>query len=107
MFTIKNKFLAAMAFQPRNGAADGYMFDLDGSIRNVRLKTGIDKFPVPTNNGSFAQLGSMNPLVPLMNAFVYAQAYGKIASGPIASVLPENLQWQITIPGLNKYMPQS
>lgn len=95
-----------MEFHPRNGASDGYLFDLDGSERHVRPRTGVDKFPEQENFGAFAQLGSMNALLPLYNMFVWAQAFGKVASGPIASAWPDNLQWQITIPGLNKNQPQ-
>jgi len=95
------------AHKPRNGAADGYLFDLDASQRFVRLRTGIDVFPSHNNAGSFAKLGQISGFLPQMDSTIWAQSYGKMPSGPIVSAIPANLQWQITIPGLNKYSPQS
>lgn len=103
---LGRKIMAAMAFQARSGCSDGYLFDLDGSDRFTRPRTGIDQFPTH-GAGDFAKLGSLNALAPLNNAFVYGQMYGKIPYGPIMSAIPDNLQWQITLPGLTKYMPNS
>lgn len=98
---------AKAAHKPRNGASDGYPFDLDASMRFVRPRTGIDVFPSHDNAGSFAQLGAISGFLPQMDSLVWAQGYGKLPSGPIVSAIPENLQYQINIPGLTKYMPQS
>ncbi len=103
---LRQRFLNAMGFKPRNGAADGYQFDLDGSERFVRPRHGIDIFPTQTNVTDFAKIGCMNAVYPLQNSFVWAQAYGKIPFGPIMSVIPDNLQWQVVIAGLNKQNPQ-
>lgn len=102
----RNPLDANMSFRPRNGASDGYLYDLDASERHVRPLTGIDKWPSHNNAGSFAKLGCINPILPLVGGFAFGQAYAKIPFGPIMSTFPDNLQWQITIPGLNKYLPQ-
>lgn len=104
MFT--EKFLSLMGFMPRNGAADGYPFDLDGSLRTVRPKTGKDYWPTHSNADNFQQLGAVSGFMPLQDAMVFAMGYGKMPSGPIVSALPENLAWQITVPGLTKMLPQ-
>lgn len=101
-----DKMLSMMGFHPRNGASDGYPFDLDASLRYVRPKTGLDIFPQPNNWNSFDKLGCVSGLLPQMDGRIWAQAYGARPFGPIASNLPENLQWQINIPGLNKQLPQ-
>lgn len=106
MFGISPRVRSKMAFHPRNGASDGYLFDLDASERHVRPRTGIDKFPDHNNAGSFAKLGCINPILPLVAGFPFGQAFARVPYGPIMSAIPDNLQWQITIPGLNKYMPQ-
>lgn len=103
---VNERLLAGMEFHPRNGAADAYLYDLDGSERHVRTRTGIDKFPRHDNPGSFAKLGSMNPLLCLFNGAVWGQMWGKVPFGPIMSAVPDNLQWQIMVPGLNKQLPQ-
>lgn len=104
---LSERIFGNMGFHPRNGCSDGYPFDLDASLRFVRPANGVDKFPTPNNRGSFAKLGSMNALTPLMDTIWYQSAFAKPSWGPIMSAIPDNLQWQITIPGLNKYMPQS
>jgi hypothetical protein len=91
----------------RAGKVDSYPYDLDASERITRPKTGIDKFPIPWNGNNFAKLGCVSGLMPQNNAWVWAQGYGKDPAGPIVSALPVNLQWQITIPGLNKQMPNN
>lgn len=91
----------------RAGKVDNYPFDLDAAERFTRPKTGIDKFPVPWNGDSFAKLGNMSPILATFDTQVYGQMWGKDPSGPISSPLPINLQWQVNIQGLNKYMPQS
>ncbi len=96
-----------MTFKPRNGAADGYLFDLDGGERFTRPKTGTDIFPIQDNATVFQKLGNVNPVLPLFNWFVWGQGYGKVPFGPIMSAIPDNLQWQILVPGLNKQMPNS
>ena len=90
----------------RAGQVDHYPFDLDASERITRPKTGIDIFPIQTNATDFAKLGSLNAVYPQMDDFVWNQMYGKDPFGPIVSALPVNLQWQITVPGLNKNSPQ-
>lgn len=96
-----------ISHKSRAGKVDAYPFDFDASERWTRPKTGADIFPQPNNFNSFAHLGSMPVTLPLQDAFVYGQAYGRDPYGPIVSALPVNLQWQITVPGLNKMMPQS
>lgn len=103
---LTDKFLSLMGFHPRNGAADGYPFDLDASLRFVRFKTGIDSFPSHNNAGSFAKLGCVSGILNQFDVRIWGQGYGKNPSGPIVSALPQNLQWQVTVPGLNKQMPQ-
>lgn len=97
---------AKATFQARSGAADGYPYDLDGALRFVRPRTGIDVFPSHNNAGSMAQLGQVSGLLPMQDARVWAQGFGRMPSGPIVSAIPDNLQWQISVPGLTKYMPQ-
>lgn len=92
----------------RSGAVDGYPYDLDASLRYTRFKTGIDRFPIQDNGTVWTQLGRMNGgegvsgLLPQQDHLVWAQGYGRYPSGPIVSALPENLNWQITVPGLSK-----
>lgn len=104
---LTDRMLELAGFKPRNGAADGYPFDLDGSLRHVRLRTGLDIFPQPNNCNSFAKLGLVNGNMPQQDARVWSQGYGATPFGPIMSPPPVNLQWQITQPGLNKQLPQS
>lgn len=89
----------------RAGQVDHYPFDFDASLRYVTPKTGIDVFPTPWNGDSFAQLGQVSGLMPQMDGRVWAQGWGRDPFGPIVSALPVNIQWQITVPGLNKQMP--
>lgn len=105
MLGLTDKWLSKMGFHPRNGAADGYPYDLDGSLRHVRLKTGVDKWPIHFG-GDFAKLGAVSGILPLMDNEVLSTAYGKVPYGPIMSQYPDNLQWQMLIPGLNKLQPQ-
>lgn len=106
MLGLTDKWLAKMGFHPRSGASDGYPFDLDGSLRYVRPRTGIDLYPTHSNIDNFAKIGFVSGFLPLMDAAVRSMAFGAVPYGPIMSQLPENLQWQIEIPGLNKYQPQ-
>jgi len=87
---------------PRSGAVDGYQYDLDGSLRYDRFKTGIDKFPWVGGDGTIAFIGAVNGLLPQNDVLVWAQATGKMPSGPGSTTEPINLQWQITVPGLYK-----
>lgn len=107
MLGLTDRWLSKMGFHPRNGASDGYPYDLDGSLRFVRPRMGIDRYPTHSNIDNFAQLGMVSGFLPFMDSIIYAQAYGKVPYGPVMSQYPDNLQWQITIPGLNKYQPQS
>ena len=100
-----DKFLSMMGHHPRNGAADGYPFDFDASLRHVRPPTGYDYFPTHSNADNFQKLGLVSGFLNQMDQLVFNQSYGKLASGPIVSTLPENLQWQINIQGLDKQMP--
>lgn len=102
-----DNFLAKMGFIPRNGAADGYPFDLDASTRHVRLATGNDYWPTHSNKDNFAKLGLVNGNLRQFDSRVWAQGWGAAPMGPIVSNLPENLQWQMMIPGLTKQLPQS
>lgn len=100
-------FWPTIGHKSRAGKVDNYPFDLDASERITRPKTGADKFPQPNNLNSMAKLGSMTPLLVQLDGAVYAQLYGRDPYGPIVSALPVNLQWQITIPGMSKQLPQS
>lgn len=93
--------------KPRSGKVDGYPFDLDASERITRPKTGIDFWPTHSNADNFALIGNMSPLEPQMDNFVWGQMWGRDPFGPIMSPMPVNLQWQITVPGLNKLQPVS
>lgn len=104
---VLQKMVANMGFRPRNGAADGYPYDLDGSLRYVRLATGIDIFPTHSNADNFAKLGQVSGIMPQQDMLVWGQMYAPIPYGPIMNPMPENLQWQIIIPGLNKQVAQS
>jgi len=99
--------LGLMSFIPRSNCRDNYPYDLDGSERITRQKTGQDVYFVPWNGNNFQQLGCVSGLLPQLDSFVWGQAFGKIPSGPIVSALPVNLQWQINIPGMSKYLPNS
>lgn len=90
----------------RAGAVDYYPFDLDASLRYVTPKTGLDVFPTQTNATNFAKLGQVSGLMPQLDGRVWGQMWGADPFGPIVSALPVNLQWQITVPGLNKQQPQ-
>lgn len=96
-----------MGHKSRAGKVDAYPYDLDASERVCRPKTGYDIFPQPNNWDSFAQLGNMTPLLRQFDGVVLGMGYGGDTYGPIVSALPVNLQWQITVPGLNKQMPSS
>src|SRR5579872_3309962 len=100
--SLRTFILRNMSPIPRNGKVDGYPLDLDGAERHTRFKTGIDFWPIQTNATDFAKLGQVNGFMPQQDQVVWAQGYGKEPSGPIVSILPINLQWQMTIPGLNK-----
>lgn len=91
----------------RAGARDRYPLDLDASERFTRLKTGIDYYPTHSNKDDFAKLGAVSGIMPQFDGRVWGQMYGKDPFGPIVSALPVNLQWQITVPGLNKMLPNS
>ena len=106
MLGLTDKWLAKMGFHPRSGASDGYPFDLDGSLRFVRPRTGTEIYPTHSNYDNYAQLGQVSGLLPVMDNLILAMAFGRIPFGPIMSDLPENLQWQVMVPGLNKYQPQ-
>ena len=83
-------------WMPRRGR-DNYPLDLDGSERQTRPKTGIDKFPnVPI-------IGSISGILRQFDRQVWAQMYAKTPFGPGVGDLTVNLQYQVTPPGLNKY----
>jgi hypothetical protein len=107
MLGLTDKWLAKAGFHPRNGCSDGYPFDLDASLRYVRPRTGIDLYPTHSNVDNFAKLGAVSGFLPEMDNLILGMAFGAIPYGPIMSQWPENLQWQMMIPGLNKYQPQS
>lgn len=91
----------------RAGKVDHYPYDLDASERVTRPKTGIDIFPQPNNYNSFAKLGSMPVMYAQHDAWIWGQMWGKDPMGPLSSAMPVNLQWQITVPGLSKQLPNS
>lgn len=88
---------ASWTWRPRSG--NGSPFDLDGSERFTRPKTGIDYFPYPPI------VGMISGLMPQMDLFVWGQMYGKKAYGP--GTMPiVNIGYQASIPGLTKYVAQ-
>lgn len=96
------KAFPQIAHRSRAMMADGYPFDLDASERITRPKTGKDIFPTQTNATCFAKLGAVSGLMPQMDGVVWGQGYGAPGYGPIRSMLPVNLQWQVMVPGLSK-----
>jgi hypothetical protein len=110
---VLNFLFAKMTSQPRNAVDPAhYPYDLDGSLRFTRPRTGVDFWPTHSNRDNFQQLGDVAGLMAQQDALVWAQGYGRAPSGPLVTPLgewlpstvtePANLQWQITIPGLNK-----
>lgn len=91
------------AWTPRSAAHDGYQYDLDGSLRYDRFKTGIDYFPWVGGDGTIPQIGMVDGFLQQFDALVWSQMTGKVPSGPFATTQPINIQWQTTIPGLTKY----
>lgn len=86
-----------MMWKPRiHSSADHYPYDFDGSERQTRFPTGVDKFPVQS------MIGCVSGFMPQLTRFMLAQHYAKVPSGPGSTAYPLNLQWQIVIPGLNK-----
>lgn len=81
---------------------NGYPFDFDGALRYARPKTGIDYFPWVGGDGTIPQIGMVSGFMQQMDVSVWSQMTGKLPSGPGATTLPLNLQWQITPPGLVK-----
>ncbi len=81
---------------------DNYPTDLDGSLRYVRLATGIDYFPWIGGDGTVAQIGAVNGFMRQLDVRVWSQMTGKVPSGPFSTTSPLNLQWQVTVPGLSK-----
>lgn len=90
------------AWSPRSGSCDGYQYDLDGSLRYDRFKTGIDKFPWIGGDGRIPQIGYVSGLMAMNDVSVWAQMTGKRAFGPFSTTQPLNLQYQVTVPGLYK-----
>lgn len=95
-----SKFFAT-AWRPAK-EPDGYQFDLDGSLRYNRFATGIDYFPSIGGDGTIPQIGMLSGFMRQRDVSVWAQATGKMASGPGSTTYPLNLQWQVTVPGLVK-----
>lgn len=81
---------------------NGYPFDLDGSLRYGRPKTGIDKFPFIGGDGTVSQIGNVSGFLRQMDGRVWGQMTGKLPSGPGSTTYPINIAWQVTIPGLVK-----
>lgn len=100
MFDAIRKFFPT-AWRPAK-EPDGYQFDLDGSLRYNRFATGIDYFPTIGGDGTIPQIGAVSGFLRQFDVAVWAQATGKMPSGPFATTQPLNLQWQITVPGLVK-----
>lgn len=96
------KKLFPTAWFPRSGAVDGYQYDLDGSLRYDSFKDGNKKYPWVGGDGTIPFIGAVSGLLPQHDVFVWAQATGKMPSGPGVTTQPINLQWQITVPGLYK-----
>jgi len=85
-----------MMWKPRSGCADSYPLDLDGAERQVRFRTGVSPRPYPPI------IGCVSGFLPQMNPAVWAGMYFKEPWGPGVTTVPVNLQWQITVPGLQK-----
>ena len=97
--TIRKFFPTAWtpAKEPNN-----YPYDLDGSLRYSRFATGIDYFPTVGGDGTIAQIGMVSGFLRQFDATIWAQMTGKKPSGPGVTTVPLNLQWQATVPGLQK-----
>ncbi len=91
--SVKN-FLAALDWTPRRPG--DYPYDLDGSLRYTRFKTGIDNFPYPSI------IGAVSGFYPEQDFTVWRGMFGRMPFGPGTTTLPLNLQMQITVPGLTK-----
>lgn len=92
-------FKGGMFWKPRSGenCGNGYQFDLDGSLRYGRPKTGYDYFPYPPISGT------ISGILPIFNPAVWAGLYAPQPFGPGVGPSPVNLQWQVTINGLSKF----
>jgi hypothetical protein len=82
------------AWKPR-GNRD-YPLDLDASERFTRPKSGIDYYPYPPISGN------ISGFMPMIDAFVWGQMWGKKAYGP-GTIPIVNLGYQVAVPGLTKY----
>jgi hypothetical protein len=85
-----------ITFRPRNGASDGYQFDLDASERFTRFGGGSAVHPYPPI------IGMLSGMLPLYDNVVRFEAFAKNPAGPGSTTYPLNFQWQVTIPGLTK-----
>lgn len=91
------KYTKGWTWFPRQAKGrDNYPFDFDGSERFARPKTGIDKWPYPPI------IGAVSGFWQQQDALVLPSRIGKMPSGPGATTVPINLQWQIFVPGLTK-----
>jgi len=93
-----------MTFWPVHGhnRQDRYPLDLDGAEKFTRPKTGFDYWPSHSNKDNFQKLGMVSGFCPEFDTRIWSGMFGHMPYGPIVSALPVNLQWQITVPGLNK-----
>lgn len=96
---VKKAFPSAMV---PDYSANGYLFDLDASLRYTRPKTGIDRFPFVGGDGTVSQIGWVSGFMPQMDARVWFQMTGRIPTGPGSTTFPVNLQYQAIVPGLGK-----
>lgn len=78
-------------------AHDGSPYDLDMGERITRPKTGIEKWPYPPI------IGCVSGLFPMQTALIFQQATAIPIAGPNAVLGDyQNVQNQVTVPGLNK-----
>lgn len=94
-------------WKTRVPARDNYPLDLDGAERQTRFS--------PNGNGVFPYpylIGNVSGFLPQFDAIVYEGMFRRMPWGPstgehIYGTYPGNLQYQITVNGLEKYQPSS
>lgn len=73
--------------------------NVDAAINNTRPPMGGIYWAEPAP----PIYGALSARMPLQDVFIYAGAFRERPFGPGTTTLPRNLQWQSTVPGLNKY----
>ena len=74
-----------------------YPYNFDASERFMRPATGVDYFGWPS------MIGALSPFWAMQDVLIYQGAFQRTTFGPGTTQLPRNLQYQVQVPGLNKY----